>query len=536
MLVSGTMTPVHQFELLLLLIAAVIGLGLLARRLCMPPAAAFVLGGIGIALVPGAPDIELDPELALVLFLPPILMSGAYFTDWRDFKADLRIILQLAVGAVVFTTLSVGVVAHWVAPWLPWGACFALGAIVSPPDAVSAKAVLQGLRLPPRMVVLLEGESLVNDATGLVLFRMAVAATLTGTFSIWQAAGQFAMLAAGGVVTGLLIGLAAAWVAPRLRDSNQSIVFGLLIAWGSYIVGEMLGVSGVLSTVACGLVVGWKQHKVLSAAVRTQAGAVWNVLVFLLESLVFILIGLALRGTLARLGDRPEALAWPVLGVIAAVIGARFVWMVAAIYLPRLLWWPLRKRDPYPVFGVPVVMSWAGMRGVVSLAAALALPQDFPGRDFIQATTFAVILVTVLVQGATLGPLIRWLRLDTFSPRGPADGRLSMNAARARVAAAQLAAVEARSAGQDGAVLHPRLLEQYGWRARASARFIEDERSLVGQKDEHFAVVLAAVSAGRAELMRLRRAGSIADSVLHRLEKELDLEEIIAGGHVSAGV
>ena len=200
------MTTVSRFELILLLMAVLLALELLARRIRMPPAAAFILGGIALALIPGTPEVELDPDLALVLFLPPLLLSSAYFTVWRDFRANLRIILQLAVGAVAFTTLIVGVVAHLVMPSLPWAACFALGAIVSPPDAVAAKAVLQGLRLPRRVTVLLEGESLVNDASGLVLFRLAVAASLTGTFSASSAAVSFVALALGGVAAGLLFG------------------------------------------------------------------------------------------------------------------------------------------------------------------------------------------------------------------------------------------------------------------------------------------------------------------------------------------
>lgn len=263
--------------------AVVLGLELLARRVRMPPAAAFILGGIALALIPGTPDIELDPDLALVLFLPPLLLASAYFTVWRDFRANLRIILQLAVGAVAFTTLVVGVVAHWVEPSLPWAACFALGAIVSPPDAVAAKAVLERLSLPPRITVLLEGESLVNDASGLVLYRFAVVAALTGTFDAGQAAVSFAFLAAGGVAAGVAFGWLVTLLLGRLRDPTLSIIASFLAAWVAYIFGEALHVSGVLATVACGLVMGWRQHTVLSAVTRIQALAVWNVSVFILE-------------------------------------------------------------------------------------------------------------------------------------------------------------------------------------------------------------------------------------------------------------
>jgi Na+/H+ antiporter len=527
------LSSVARFELVLLLLTAVIGLELLARRLRMPPAAAFILGGIAVALVPGTPDIELDPDLALVLFLPPLLLSGAYLTVWRDFRANLRIILQLAIGAVVFTTAAVGIVAHWMEPALPWAACFALGAIVSPPDAVAAKAVLQRIALPPRVTVLLEGESLVNDATGLVLYRFAVAAALTGTFSASSAVISFGTLAVGGVAVGFAFGWLVTALLVRMRDPILAIISSFLAAWVSYIVADQLHVSGVLSTVTCGLVMGWKQHTVLSAATRTQAGAVWEVISFILESLIFVLIGLSLRGVLSRLGGNwhaIESLVPAALAIIAAVIISRFLWIIPSTYVPRALIPSLRRADPYPPFAIPVVMSWAGMRGVVSLAAALALPQDFPGRDFILATTFVVILVTVLVQGSTLGPLIRMLRPEGFKILH--GNSLHEDEARARMAAAQLAEVEKRSLQEDKSHRHPRLVEQYTYRARASARFSESAGSLIEHKREHFSVVLAAICAGRTEILRLHSTGSIHDSVLHALEHDLDLEEMSAQRHL----
>ncbi len=528
------MTPVALFELVLLLLAAIVVLELLARRLHLPPAAAFVLGGGALALMPGTPELRLDPDLVLVLFLPPLLTASAHFTAWRDFRANLRIILQLAVGAVVFTTLVVGAVAHLVAPGLPWAACFALGAIVSPPDAVAAKAVLAGLRLPRRIVVLLEGESLVNDATGIVLFRMAVAAAVTGTFSLVDATGSFAVLAVGGVLTGLAFGVVGVLALARLRDPHLAMLFTLLMSWASYIGADALGVSGVLSAVAVGLLIGWRQHTLLSAQLRTELTAVWGVVVYVLEALVFILIGLSLRGVLDRLGQVPGgvgAVVLPGAAVLLAVVVSRFAWIIPATYVPRLLLPGLRRRDPIPPFSVPVVMSWAGMRGVVSLAVALGLPDGFPGRDFILITTFAVILLTVLVQGSTLGPLIRWLRLDRFVLHGRET--MTEAAARARMSAVQLAAVQARAMLPDGTARHPRLLEQYSYRARASARFSEAAGALNVDRTEHFEIVLAALDAGRAELLRLHREGQIHDQVLHALEQELDLEELSARRHLT---
>lgn len=521
---------------MLLLLAAVVVLELAARRLRLPPAAAFVLGGLALALAPGTPDVALDPDLVLVLFLPPLLVSSAWFTPWRDFRANLRIILQLAVGAVAFTTLMVGVAAHLAMPGLPWAACFALGAIVSPPDAVAAKAVLAGVRLPPRIVVLLEGESLVNDATGIVLFRLAVAAAITGAFSWWGALGSFAVLSIGGILAGLVFGILASALLARLRDPNLAIIASLLIAWASYIAADAVGVSGVLSCVACGLLSGRRQHSILSATARNELGAVWSAVVFIMESLVFILIGLSLRGVLDRIGAAGGIgpLLPPVGIILGAVVLSRFAWMFPATYLPRLLVPSLRRRDPMPPLAVPVIMSWAGMRGVVSLAIALALPAAFPGRDFIQAATFAVILMTVLVQGATLGPLIRLLRLESFAmPQAPET--LTEAAARSAVAAAQLAAVQAGSTRPDGTQRNPRLLEQYAYRAAAATKFSEAAGGLDGDRAEHFEAILSAVAAGRAEVLRLHRASRIHDRVLIALEQELDLEELWARQHRAGG-
>lgn len=523
------MTLVGGFEVMLIFMAAAIALKLVAQRLRVPPAAAMIIGGAALALVPGIPAIELDPDLVLTLVLPPLLLASAYLTSWRAFRADLRIILQLAIGAVLFTTLVVGWITHWLMPGLPWAACFALGAIVSPPDAVAAKAVLQGLPLPKRTAMLLEGESLVNDATGLVLYRFAVASALTGTFDGGQAVASFGLLAAGGIVVGTVSGWLASTASSRIDDAELSVAISLLAAWGSYIVAERLGASGVLSTVACGIVMGWRQHALLRAEVRIRTRAVWDTVTFVLESLIFVLIGLSLQGVLHRLGSSSERL-WelvPQAGLIViTVMLTRFVWIIPSAYLVRALMPALRKRDPYPPIGIPIVLSWAGMRGVVSLAAALALPEIFPGRDFILVTTFLVIVVTVLLEGSTLAPLIRLLRLRERTDRPVVH--LSEREARLRVTAAELAAVRARSALPDGSERHPRLVEQYTFRVATLARANTTIGSPGSERADHFGTVLAGVNAGRAELLKLHRTGAIDDAVLHALESELDSNEILA--------
>lgn len=522
------MSPVSAFKLVLLSFLAIVALECIAKRLRLPPAAALLVGGVGIAFIPGLPPINLDPDLVLVVFLPPLLMDGAYFSVWAEFKRNVGGILLLAIGAVVFTTLAVGLAVHWAVPSLPWAACFTLGAIVSPPDAVAAKAVLERVALPRRLMVLLEGESLLNDAAGLVLFRFAVAAALTGAFSLQHAVLRFAELGLGGVVVGFIVGRLVVWFLKKLDDDYLVVTVAVLAGWIAYIAGEMLEVSGVIATVTAGMIFGWHQHEVFSAAVRTRATAFWQVIVFLLEALVFVLIGLSLRGVVHRLGGFEQVLGTmmpAVLAVLAAVVVSRFLW----IYAVEVLKWPTRwftRSACRPDWKAATVMSWAGMRGVVTLAVALSLPDTMPGRDLILVAAFAVILVTVLLQGTTIGPLIRLLRLP--QQYGHATHHLSEPQAWARVEAAQLAAIQPLVRDENGVVIHPRLLEQYTYRAELTARLQDEPAFPDSARAAHYDVVLAAIAAGRAELLRLHRSGFIHDEMLHALERDLDLQEVSA--------
>jgi Na+/H+ antiporter len=531
------MHPTALFETLLLLLTAALVLSLVARRLGMPPAAAYVIGGVALAFTPGAPRFEIDPEFVLVLFMPPLLQSSAYFTVWRDFRDNLRPILLLAVGAFVFTTLVVGLVVHALAPALPLAAGFCLGAIVSPPDAVAAKAILQRLPVPPRLVTILEGESLVNDASGLMLYRMAAATTLTGVFNWSDAALMFGQLTAGGVAVGAVAGLTANAIVTRLRDAQLIILTSFLLAYATYIGAEALHVSGVLAVVTTGLIIGWAHHAILDAQSRIEAQAVWRTVVFVMEALVFILIGLALRNVVEELGGFGPALASSLpmaLIVTLVVVVARLLWVFPATYLPRLLAPGLRARDPYPPLSIPILVGWAGMRGVVSLAAALALPIGFPGRDFIILTTFVVIAATVLLQGGTLGPLVNWLRPTTPTL---AVRHLNDHQAREKVydVALRLIASEVDARGN---ALHPKLIEEYRRRVFVYRRNQEPGEELADMRKAHFDMALAAVAAARGELLRLHRAGDIHDMVLHAVEVELDLEESrllrLSGEHVAS--
>lgn len=520
------MHPVQVFELIFIMLLAILALHWIALRLKLPPAVALLIGGGALAFVPGLPVFELDPELVLVLFLPPLLMDGAFFTAHAEFRRHLAGVLSLAIGAVIFTTLVVGAVTHWLMPNLPWAACFALGAIVSPPDAVSARAVLQSVKLPRRLSTLLEGESLLNDATGLVLFRFAVAAVLTGTFSAGAATGQFLLLAIGGIVVGAVV--AGVWmlVLRRLNDEYLTVAASILLCWAAYLSAEAVHVSGVIATVTAGLLLGWFQHTIFSATVRIRAGAFWQVMVFIFEAFIFILIGLSLRGVLDRIGGIDVTLAQmavPILIIILAMTAARFVWIFGSDVVLSMFQ-ALGFKHARPL-GAPAatVLGWAGMRGVVTLAVALTLPETIPGRDFMLVTAFAAILVTVLLQGTTLGALIRMVGLTEYESR---HVKLSASQAEEAMIAVQKKTVEQLAYDSEGNLLHPQLLERYTRRATIAASYVNNESEHKDRINAHFDVILAAVAAGRHELMRLHRAGDIDDETLHSLERDLDIEEI----------
>lgn len=519
------MHAVEAFELVLGLLALVIGLHWLALKLRWPPATALLVGGGALAFIPGLPEISLDPELALVLFLPPLLMDGAYFTALGRFRRHLPGILSLAVGTVVFTTLVVGVVVHLILPELPWAACFALGAIVSPPDAVSARAVLKGVHLPRRLEALLEGESLLNDATGLILFRFAVAATLSGVFHTGEAIESFAFVAIGGVIVGALVAAGWLFLAKRLQDRMLVMLITILLCWAAYIAGEAVHVSGVIATVTAGLAMGWYQHEILSADVRLRANSAWFIMVFVLEALVFILIGFSLRGAIERIGGiEAMPVAWVIViaAVVMTVIIARFVWIFgseAVLGIARKV--ELERARPLG-WRQATVLSWTGMRGVVTLAVPLTLPVDMPGRDLMLICAFAVIFVTVVVQGSSLGILIRAVKpVDTDPP-----AKMAMPAAEAAMARARLAVIERLAYDENGTLIHPLMLEEHRKRMNFMERYEADASATMDGMRSHLDVMLQAIAAGRAELLRIHRAGLIEDEVLHELERDLDVEEL----------
>lgn len=513
----------HTFELLLVLVAASVGLAYIAQLIRLPMAVALVLGGMALAFFPGIGTVELDPDLALALFLPPLLQASAYRTDWPEFRSNLRPILLLAVGAVFFTAAAVAVVARLLAPDLPWWAAITLGAIVAPPDAVAAAAVLKQVKLPRRIVTVLEGESLINDASSLVLYRFAVAAVLAGTFSFGEGVLQFFAVAVGGTAVGWVVGRAAMWVFALLDDTLLDITVSLLAGFAAYLLAEQLHVSGVLAAVSCGLVLGRRQHAEFTGESRLSLAAVWGFVEFLLTALVFMLIGLQLRGIVGRIEGHDVQ--WLVLlgtAVSATVIVSRFVWVFPAMWLPRVLSRRVRAQDPVPPWSHPVVLSWAGMRGVVSLAAALALPLRFPGRDIIVFLAFCAIFATLVLQGTTLGWLIRRLGVEEDDA---AQAAPELAHARAELAAAALDAVQTHLAqdGSEHSEAAAELVDEYAKRAERASVEGDDVEAKAGQLDAQQRLRLAAIDAARGKLSE--HTDQIAGEAHRQLGEELDLEE-----------
>jgi Na+/H+ antiporter len=518
-------------EVVLLLLLAATALAIVARRVGIPYPILLVLGGLAIGFVPGLPRVELDPDLVLLLFLPPILFAAGYFTSIRDFKANLRPIALLAVGLVLFTTVVVAVVARALVPDLPWAAAFALGAIVAPPDAVAATSIFQRLGVPRRIVTILEGESLVNDATALVAYRFAVAAVLTGAFSLAEAGLTLLVVGAGGVLLGLAGGWLARIATSRVDDPVFSTVISFLAPAGIYVPAEMLGLSGVLAAVTGGIVLGRAAPRALSSEVRVASASAWAVLLFLINGAVFVLIGLQLPTVLEGIGDRSAAeLLWLAVAISITAIVARIAWVFPATYLPRWAAAKLRERDPYPSPRHVFLVSWAGMRGVVSLAAALALPlslpsgEPFPERHLLIFLTFAVILATLVGQGLTLPLVIRALGIAADGGQGHEEATARRYLAEAAVE--RIDRLESQWPGHRELV--DRLRADYLHRTEHLDPAPDEAPRDAAERErlEHREIRRAVADAEREVLLRLHDTGAVSDEVFRRIERELDLEEL----------
>ncbi|HVD43799.1 MAG TPA: Na+/H+ antiporter [Rubrobacter sp.] len=528
----------NQIESLIFLLAAAALFAQLARLLKVPYPILLVVGGLALGFVPGLPEVEIPPEVIFLVFLPPLLNSAAFSSSPLDLRAQLRPIVLLAVGLVLATMGAVAVIAHALIG-LPWAAAFVLGAILAPTDPVAAEAIFGRLGVPERVGTVVGGESLVNDGTGLVAFRVAVAAVVSGAFSVWEAGLSFLLV--GG--SGLFLGLALAWfILPqlaRLRDPSILITFSVLIPYAVYILAEeVLHVSGILAVVTYGLYQGWKSPRLFpNASTRLQTVAFWGVLVFLLEALLFILVGQQLPSILA---DIEEYSVWEVLFyaalVYAAVVMVRFAWFFTTPYFHPVFDRLLRSRYLRAPWQERLVMSWSGMRGAVSLAAALAVPlstnagDPFPGRNLIVFLTFAVILATLVLQGLTLEPLIAALRLEG----GDEADKLAELRTRLKGALEALARLEQlRDAGEISQGAEVGMREYYEERAR---RYEEGIKA--GGTTDEYAESSATwrkwrrelIAAERDALLSSRDAGEIGPEAMRRIERDLDLEESRIGG------
>jgi len=518
----------QEIQLLLLLVSGA-ALLLLAEPLRIPYPILLVLGGLLLGFGPHVPTLTLPPYVVLVGILPPLLYSSAYNTGLRDLRQNLRPISLLAVGLVAATTISVAAVAHYVVD-LSWAAAFVLGAVVSPTDPLAATEIGRRLGVPRRPLAIIEGESLVNDGTALVLFRFAVVAVVAGTFSLLHASLIFVWAVLGGIGIGLVVGHAIRLLRRRLDNPPLEVMIAFLTGYFAFLPASAIGASGVLAVVTAGVYMGWYTPELTTVETRLTGRAFWSIFNFLLNALLFGLVGLQLRPILSGLSGHStgELIGWAV-AVAGVVIVTRIVWVIPLTYLPRLLSRRIRERDPYPPWQQPAFVCWTGMRGAVTLAAALAIPLtvdaggSFPNRDLIIYLAFCVVLATLVVQGLSLPPVIRLLGLED-------DGLDAKEDAKARIHAAEAATARLEELVEDG-VVRPdtaeRLRGLYQFRGnRFRARFDDsDDGAIEEQSVAYQRVRRELLDAERSAVVALRNEGRISDQVMQRVTRDLDLED-----------
>jgi CPA1 family monovalent cation:H+ antiporter len=518
-----------KFQIFLILLAVLAGTAVLAKRVSVAPAILSMLAGIGLAFVPGMPVLQLPPDVVLLGVLPPLIYSAGVAMSWREFRFNLRIISLLAFGCVLFTACLVATATHCLIG-LPWGVGFLLGAIVAPPDVVAPLAIARKLGLPRRILVVLEGEGLANDATTLILYRFAVVAITTGAFSLPKATGTFV----GILVCELFFGVAIGWLSLRLRqwarDPQVEITLSLLTPYAAYLVPEHFGGSGVIATVACGLYISWNGPLMISAATRLQGIFFWDLVIYFIEGVLFLLTGFQMRLLIEKSKAFPFSEIMLATALVAVVIVvARFVWVYAAIYIPRWLSDGLKKRDPAPTWRWTFVIAFTGVRGAVSLAAALALPfalpsgEGFPSRDLILFVSFNIILITLIGFGLGLPILVKVLGME-------ADGREEHIAeheaeltARREALAAALASLDAMTDGRDLSDPVVKLLRaRHDTRSKQLPSELDPEVDVSAMGTD---LVRELIGAERKFIHRQLRDGKITDESRRRIERDLDLEE-----------
>ena len=510
-------------DLQLLALLAALGVMLVAAAILrLPLAILLVLGGLLLGFAPGLPHVQLPPDLVLVAILPPLLYSTAFFTGLRDLRQNLRPISLLAVGLVAATTCGVAWVAHTVVSDLSWAGAFTLGAIVSPTDALAASEVARRVNAPRRIVSIIEGESLVNDGVALVLYKTAVAAAVAGTFSLWNASWHLVLNVVGGIAIGLAVGWVVRQVRRRIDDTPTEVAIALLSGYLAYLPAAALGVSGVLAAVTIGVYMGWYTPQLTTVQTRLSGNAFWEILVFLVNALLFALIGIQLREIVDRL-NVTGSLLLEAAAVAAAVVVIRIVWVPVFTYLPRLMFRSVRERDPYPPWQAPAVIAWAGIRGAVSLAAALALPADLPHRDLLVFFTFVVILVTLVGQGLSLPVLIRLIGIED-------DGGAEREDAKARIKAAEAALMRLEELALEDWVREDTVERMRGAYRFRSTRFRArydgaDEDGAEERSIQYQRLRRELLDAERQAVLELRNDGTITEEVMQRVQRDIDLED-----------
>ena len=511
------------------IVIAVALLSVVARRAGVAASIVLLLAGAIVSFIPGLPAVALDPDLVLLVLLPPLLYSAGVNMSWRGFRSNLRPILLLAVGCVLFTASTVAAVAHF-ALGLPWAVGFVLGAIISPPDAVAPMAVMRRLGMPRRVLTVLEGESLVNDATALVAFNFALVAVATGAFSPGAAAAKFAAIVAGETAYGIALGFVMLHARHAVRDARAEVLLALATPFIAFWPPHGLGGSGVVACVAAGLTVSWNGRRLIRPATRLQGYFIWDLVNWSIEGAVFLLTGLQARSVLSGLaGIAPLRLLVAGVLISLTVILVRFVWVFPATYLPRLLWPPLRRRDPYPDWRLPFMVAFTGLRGVVSLAAALSIPltltgAPFPERNFILFITFCVIVVTLVGQGLTLPWVARTLGLEDIGASEAGRNKRAEQAARIEgIDAALMALQQAQANGARQSTVDALRLRHEDWRARLAVTI--DETMADDPFCDAIDLQLQLVAAERTAIARAYELNQITDEARRRIERELDLEE-----------
>ncbi|WP_374173637.1 Na+/H+ antiporter [Flavobacterium tructae] len=522
----------ENITVIIMLLFGVAFLSLVSKKYNFPIPIVLVLCGVVISIVPGLPVIALSPEVVFIIFLPPLLYHAAWYTSWSDFKQTIRPITLAAVGLVLFTTVAVAIAAHLLIDDISWPLAFLLGAIVSPPDAVSATSITKGLGLHPRLIAILEGESLVNDASGLVAYKYALTAITAGNFVLWQAGLNFVVMSVAGIAIGLAVGYIMCYIHRRfVCDEVIEATLTLLTPFASYLIAEHFECSGVLAVVATGLYLSARSGTIFTHESRIMAGTIWSVLTNILNGLIFILIGLQLRQIIAGIGDYSgwSLFVWGA-SISVVVILVRFLWVVPATLLPRMLSKRIRLKEEFDYRNM-IIFGWSGMRGVVSMAAALALPlmmnktTEFPLRNLIIYLVFCVILSTLVIQGLTLPWLIKKLKVQPYSILA------EEYEIRNTIVSQTITHIEDNFSLLNDDLLH-NIKSKYEvkfnrlQKTELPANFFGKGNVLGGEIFNDFTKLqIDLLNVERAKLELMHKTGSVHEEIFRKIEKELDLEE-----------